>query len=202
MPSRRTSDAPPTPALPQPRATEPTAGAPSAAPEAGALPGQFYARWARWFLADAQTRTVLPSSPVTLPQYAHSLLNQGTPEASREALLLQPANTAALALAGRYLTNEVLAEWMTRRATELAPEQFQTWSCRVSVLKRAGKLDEALVAMERAIGLYSNSPNYWTTYGQMLEQANRLEEAITAFGKAVDFGQVCLVSGRPAHAEG
>jgi hypothetical protein len=47
----------------------------------------FYARWAKWFLADARTRTVLPSSPLTLPQYAQSLLEQGTPKAYREALL-------------------------------------------------------------------------------------------------------------------
>ena len=151
---------------------------------------EFYGRWTKWFLADARTRTVLPSSPLTLPQYAQSLLEQDTPEGCQEALLLQPTNTVALALASRSVTNEMLADWMTRRAIELAPQRHETWSSRATFLERVGKLEEAIIAMERAIEIYGNSPTYWTTYGGMLEQANRLEDAIIAFGKAIQFGNI------------
>jgi hypothetical protein len=161
-----------------------------------ALPDDFYARWARWFVADASTRTVLPSSPLTLPQYLQVLLTHAAPAGDSKAFLLQSTNLVAQALAAVTCTNEPLADWLTRRAVELAPEQFQTWSCRVAVLARTGRLGEAIVAMERALQLYGKSPTYWVTYGQLLEQAGRPDEAIAALGKAI-----ALAGVTPAEAD-
>jgi WD40 repeat protein len=64
-----------------------------------------YHCWAKWFLADASRRTVLPSSPWTLTKYVESLLKQETPRSLRQALLLQPTNSVALARVHRNSAN-------------------------------------------------------------------------------------------------
>jgi WD40 repeat protein/serine/threonine protein kinase len=82
---------------------------PSATVEATAITHSFYARWAKWFLANAATRTVLPSSSLTLADHARSLAEQGLNVATaREASLLQPTNAAALAAPVRT-TNSIHA---------------------------------------------------------------------------------------------
>jgi eukaryotic-like serine/threonine-protein kinase len=111
-----------------------------------------YGRWAKWFVADASNRTVLPSSPVTLREYVRSLLEQGTPQSWRQALLLEPGNAVALARVGGSITNGSLADWMTQRAVELAPGN-ETWTERARVLSRAGRTDESTKAMARATAL-------------------------------------------------
>src|SRR6185369_15997546 len=109
-----------------------------------------YTRWARWFVADPATRTVLPSSSITLPQYVQSLLEQNTPQSWRQALLLQPTNAVALARVGGSITNLGLADWMTRRAIDLAPSRTEVWGERAQVLLKQGKTDESNEATARS----------------------------------------------------
>ena len=144
-----------------------------------------YARWAKWFVAEASTRTVLPSSPLTLPVYVQSLLAQLAPEARREALLLQPSNAVALALAGESLTNHTLAVWMTRRSTELAPDRFETWHHLAGALNKSGRREEAMAAMEHAVDLNPGDANLRHAHAELLQGAGRIEEAVEAFAKVI-----------------
>jgi WD40 repeat protein len=86
----------------------------------------YYARWAEWFIADTSTRTVLPSSPLTLPEYAARLIQQNTFESAAEALRLQPTNTLVMsvladACIGRREQTNGYAVWLKKRATALGP---------------------------------------------------------------------------------
>jgi Flp pilus assembly protein TadD len=100
---------------------------------------------------------VLPSSSLTIPEYVQALLAQNTPESCKQALLLQPTNAIALArVGGRVITNLAMADWMTQRAIELAPNLSETWVERATVLEKAGKSAPAHDAMARATGLKHN----------------------------------------------
>jgi WD40 repeat protein len=55
-----------------------------------------YARWARWFFADRDTRTISAGSPVTLPDYVQQRIDEGRTISLREALRLQPTNAIAM----------------------------------------------------------------------------------------------------------
>jgi eukaryotic-like serine/threonine-protein kinase len=118
----RTSAGRPMAASSESHTMEPPGRAPTRAREGRAVSDSFYARWAKWFLADAFTRTVLPSSPLTLAQYAQSLADQrATPAAARQALLLQPTNAIATSAVALTTTDTLQADWLSRRAMELAP---------------------------------------------------------------------------------
>jgi len=66
--------------------------------ELSALMGSdFYSRWASWFWADPLSRTVSPSSHLTLPQYVQHRLDENTVESLQEVLKLAPADPEAVA---------------------------------------------------------------------------------------------------------
>src|SRR5262249_35532373 len=54
-----------------------------------------FTRWLEWFFADRSTRTISPYSPVTVPQYTDSLLQETNAVTWHEALLLCPTNALA-----------------------------------------------------------------------------------------------------------
>jgi WD40 repeat protein/predicted Ser/Thr protein kinase len=57
----------------------------------------FYGRWVNWFFADVTNRTVLPSSPLTLPHYAARLRDQHPSfENVIESLKIDPTNSVAI----------------------------------------------------------------------------------------------------------
>jgi hypothetical protein len=56
-----------------------------------------FTRWLDWLLADRSTRTISPNSPITVSEYITRLLEQPTLAAAREAVLIAPTNTPALA---------------------------------------------------------------------------------------------------------
>ncbi len=44
-----------------------------------------WVQWGRWFLADPATRTISPSSKLTVPEYVRLQIEAGTPESLEEA---------------------------------------------------------------------------------------------------------------------
>jgi hypothetical protein len=74
-----------------------------------------YARWARWFFADRDTRTISAGSPVTLPDYVQQRIDEGRTISLREALRLQPTNAIAMDRLNRRI-----------RSRQEAPESGRT----------------------------------------------------------------------------
>jgi dipeptidyl aminopeptidase/acylaminoacyl peptidase len=86
-------------------------------------------RWARWFLAETATRTLSPSSEMTVSDYVRRRVEEDTLESLQEATRLSATNALAFARMARRLlaTNQAdqtvpeNAEWFSRYAANLAP---------------------------------------------------------------------------------
>ena len=109
----------------------------------------FYPRWAKWFFADAATRTLSPSSSITVPEHVQRCLKEGTLESLQEAVRLSPTNQVALARLARELLAQdpaqhphaqEKADAFSRRAVELAPGEPEALEIRARVLERIGEL--------------------------------------------------------------
>ena len=105
----------------------------------------YYGRWARWFFADSATRTISPSSNVTVPEYVKRRVQENTRESLQEATLLSPTNAPAFARLAQQLiaTNQTVkaeawkdAEWFSRYATNLAPTDPEIRRIRESIVQR------------------------------------------------------------------
>jgi hypothetical protein len=127
-----------------------------------------YVRWAHWFLRDPQVRTISPSASVTVPDYAKRRMEENTLESLREARRLLPTNSMVLArlalqTAALAPTNDLRsfghADWLSRLALELGPQQPEAWSARAEMLRRGGNPVEALTALDHALALLTNAPN-------------------------------------------
>jgi len=90
----------------------------------------YYGRWARWFFADGASRTISPSSAITVSEYVKRRIEENTRESLQEATFLSATNALAFARLAQQLTatNRTVrarefedAEWFSRYATNLAP---------------------------------------------------------------------------------
>jgi len=108
----------------------------------------YYGRWARWFFADSATRTISPSSNVTVPEYVNRRIEENTRESLQEATLLSSTNALAFARLAQQLvaTNQTVkaevledAEWFSRYATNLAPTDPEVRLIRESIAQRVAK---------------------------------------------------------------
>ncbi len=163
---------------------------PTTAKADGTANNAFYARWAKWFLADASTRTVLPSSPLTLHEYAVRLSERRTFESASEALRLWPTNGYIMALLagacfGRTEQTNGYAEWLTQHATETAPDLAVTWWSRAIWLLGQKRPAEAVETMARVEPLTPNNPKFYNDHGAMMAEAGQWTNAIAAFTKSL-----------------
>jgi TolB-like protein/Tfp pilus assembly protein PilF len=69
------------------------------------------------------------------------------------------------------------------RAIALMPNNAQAHMWRGWTLRRAGRIEEALVSMHRSLELDPRAPFNWLEYGQTLSYLHRLDEALAAFDK-------------------
>ena len=102
----------------------------------------YYGRWARWFFSDSATRTISPSSNVTVPEYVKRRVEENTRESLQEATLLSSTNALAFARLAQQLVaqNQTVkaetwkdAEWFSRYATKLAPNDPEIRRIRESI---------------------------------------------------------------------
>jgi len=108
----------------------------------------YYDRWARWFFADGAGRAISPLSPTTMAQYVERRLENNTRESLREATLLNTTNALAFARLADNLSQAQKsgphrapampkdAEWFSRYATNLAPNNPEILNLRKVVLER------------------------------------------------------------------
>jgi dipeptidyl aminopeptidase/acylaminoacyl peptidase len=108
----------------------------------------YYGRWARWFFADSATRTISPSSNVTVPEYVRRRIEENTRESLQEATLLSSTNAMAFARLAQQLVapSHVVrteawndADWFSRYATNLAPADPEIRQIRESIVQRLAK---------------------------------------------------------------
>jgi hypothetical protein len=101
-----------------------------------------WTRWANWFFADPETRTISPFSDVTIPDYVQHRIRENTLESLREAVTLAPTNGLAFGrLARAVLAQEPAhnprkireAEFLSRRAMELEPNNWEVLRIRSEV---------------------------------------------------------------------
>jgi WD40 repeat protein/serine/threonine protein kinase/tetratricopeptide (TPR) repeat protein len=156
----------------------------------GTIPDSLYSQWAKWFLADGATRTVLPSSRLTLRQHAQSLAEQRVSfAAAKEALLLQPTNVTAMSAVASTTSNAFFGDWLGRHAAELASESEEVLWERETFLRDHGRSEEALGAMERGPSLWAHNPWIWKDKGEALEKLGRFEEAHAAYSRSIDLSR-------------
>jgi len=104
----------------------------------------YYGRWARWFFADSATRTVSPSSELMVPEYVQRRIEENTLESLQEAIRLSATNSLAFARLALQLigTSRTArpngsedAEWFSRYATNLAPQNPEVARSRATVVE-------------------------------------------------------------------
>jgi WD40 repeat protein/serine/threonine protein kinase len=153
-------------------------------------PDNGFSRWAKWFLSPPNSRTVLPSSPLTLAQRAESLAGERVSyAAAKEALLLQPTNVIAMDAVALTTTNSLQADWLSGRAVDLAPDSHGVLWAREAVLTLQNRFEEALAAMERSPSLWAHNPWIWRDKGAALEKLGRLNEAHTAYSRSIEIAR-------------
>jgi hypothetical protein len=109
-----------------------------------------YLHWAKWFFADRRTRTISPNSPVTMLDYVQSRIKENTTSSLQEALRLSPTNAPAAArLALKILEQGPMrnprrageADWLSRYALELAPEDPSLIPMRKEIVARIMEIE-------------------------------------------------------------
>ena len=114
--------------------------------------GDVCTRLAKWFFADRATRTISPSSPTTLPEYVQPRIEENTLASLHEAVHLSPTNALATArLAKQILAQDPKenprrvgeADFFSRRAVELAPNEPEVLQSRTEVVQRLGTLEKS-----------------------------------------------------------
>jgi len=118
----------------------------------------FYGRWARWFFADSASRTIALFSETTVAGYVQRRIEDNTRESLLEATLLSGTNALAFARRAENLSVPFKlgphfaraipedAEWFSRYATNLAPNDREVRQIRktvVETLQRSGNKAEA-----------------------------------------------------------
>lgn len=109
----------------------------------------------------------------------------------QQALALQPEHCAALHFLGllcQQRGNDAAALDFLRRSVMAAPgsEQAHYHNNLATGFGRAGRLDEALKAIERALFLKPDYAEAWGNKGVVLEKQGKLEESRQALAKAVE----------------
>jgi hypothetical protein len=109
----------------------------------------FYTRWGTWIFADRLTRTISPYSSMTLVEYVDCRIQENTLSSLQEAVRLSPSNASALArLARQILAQDSVqhperaaqADWYSRRAVELSPNDPEVLAVRTYLSKQTGEL--------------------------------------------------------------
>lgn len=114
-----------------------------------------WTRWAQWFFADSATRTISPFSEVTVPDYVQNRIRENTLESLQEAVRLAPENGLAPARLARRVLEQPPndnprrvseADFFSRRALELAPNDPEVLQIRSEIEKQLGNLPTRLPA--------------------------------------------------------
>jgi dipeptidyl aminopeptidase/acylaminoacyl peptidase len=111
--------------------------------------GDVCTRVVKWFFADRATRTISPFSSMRMPDYVQRRIEENTVASLQEAVRLSPTNALATArLAKQALAQDPKenprrvgeADFYSRRAVALAPNEPEVLRIRAEVVERIGTL--------------------------------------------------------------
>jgi hypothetical protein len=104
----------------------------------------------KWSVSDRRSRTISPLPQVTVSEWLENRINEGTVQGLRAAMQVDPANARVTAHLGRRLADQALkqgadadearraggeADFLTRRALKLAPDNEEVKKLRDEVIK-------------------------------------------------------------------
>jgi hypothetical protein len=110
-------------------------------------------RFMKWSVSDRRSRTISPFSQVKVSEWLENRIKEGTVEALRAALQIDPANANVTAHLGRRLADQALkqrsdsdearrargeADFLTSRALKLAPDNDEVKKLRDEVVNLLG----------------------------------------------------------------
>jgi tetratricopeptide (TPR) repeat protein len=78
-----------------------------------------------------------------------------------------------------------LAENLAKEITQKYPEHQLGWKALGTIFKQAGKLQESLIANQKAIAISPNDADAHSSLGITLQELGRLEDAETSYKKAI-----------------
>lgn len=70
----------------------------------------------------------------------------------------------------------------------MVQEQWQQWLGTASMLRQAGRVDEAIAAYQRVLAIKPDLPDSWYNLGWLQKQARQFEEALNSYGRALALG--------------
>jgi tetratricopeptide (TPR) repeat protein len=163
-----------------------------------------YVRWAKWFFAAREERLISPGASLTHADWLEECLSKESPLCLQEALRAAPMEPlplsalvhANLAAASTNSAALAAAEWLSRYTAQRWPESAPAWQARTEVLRRNGKLREALEAVQRALDLRPE-PSLWLLKSHLLESQGELAGAAQACASGL-----CLLSNSAAYSPG
>ena len=165
---------------------------------AGSTGADFWSRWAAWFFAEPSERAISPFASITMPDYIHQRLQENTAGSLREVVRLAPNDAVAWARLGRAVLRSTVPDAQQplvdaaayyQRASQLAPDHFESLWTRAEVCDRRGQLAEALEAFDRAAARQPTDPAFWLSCGALHGKTNQAEEAIKAYSKAIELAE-------------
>src|SRR5256885_1703245 len=161
---------------------------------AQSAPADFLNAWGAWFFADRRTRRISPWSDLSAEAWIARALEADIPETLREAAQLRPENPQVLARLTHVTLNQSAqenphrveeADWLSRRALALAPQDPLAVTARADWLNRQGQRAEGISLMEALPEAARRHSHYWQCLGLLLQFDGRNEDALTAFNRAV-----------------
>jgi WD40 repeat protein len=126
----------------------------------GAQAGSVADPFITWFFADRSTRAIAPSLAISTPSYVQHRIAEGTVSSLEEAYRADPGNGLVIVSLAGQSENPERATFYCRYAQARAGNNAETWSVIAQVLRKYGKVQEALVAIDRALALQPNEINY------------------------------------------
>jgi WD40 repeat protein/tetratricopeptide (TPR) repeat protein len=153
------------------------------------------------------------SSAFYRPGYILTQTRENALRRLREVIRLSPSNHLAMARLARVLTEPVGtrsitnsrragdAEWFSRRALELAPDNPEVRWSRAHVLARLGRQREALDLVEKVVQAKPALPEARNVKGEALELDGRLDDACQAYTEAIRLAAALGDLARNSHTE-
>jgi WD40 repeat protein/serine/threonine protein kinase len=151
----------------------------------------FFARLARWVQADVATRSISPSSLVTVPQYVQQQIAQNTLLSLGEAVQLSPSNGTAFARLAMLMKDQdpkehpgrlEEAEFYATYAAKLDPKISETWRTLAEIQSMKTQSIKALQSIERALELQPTGQERQRALlnrARIFRRLNRFDEAGT-----------------------
>src|SRR5439155_7107881 len=134
---------------------------------------------------------------MTVPQCVGRLEDQDKWQSPQEPAQLLPRAAALAALVRRIVIQRraptpreiAEADWYSRRALELAPNDANVWSIRAAALGSFHRLAEALAAADRALELNPANDQMWLQKGWLFKEQGEYERSYGAYSKAQEMAR-------------